>query len=305
MKAATPASSGAIISFPAAVFYNIRSFFIPRHHADRPPYLALLFCLVLLIAGLGGESIAPFAKDAANFTAILQPPAWLADGNITHILGTDQLGRDLLSRLIVGARVSLITAGAAIFVAGAIGIVCGLLAGYSGGFIDALIMRVVDAFLALPFILLAIALVAAFGSGIENIIIVMIITNWARYARLVRSEVISIKTRDYVTLARIAGASPARIAFHHILPNALNSIVVLAILDFGRAVILESSLSFLGLGIQPPDVSWGLMLADGKGVMTIAWWTAAFPGLAILLCVMSFNTVGDWLKAKFDPRGAL
>lgn len=166
-------------------------------------------------------------------------------------------------------------------------------------------MRIVDAFLALPFILMALAFVAALGTGIGNIILVMILTNWARYARLVRSEVVSIKKRDFVQLARVAGLSNWAIAIRHILPNALTSILVLAVLDVGRAIILEASLSFLGLGIQPPDVSWGLALAEGRTYMTVAWWLTFWPGLAIVLAVMSFNSLGEWLKRRFDPRGQL
>jgi peptide/nickel transport system permease protein len=227
----------------------------------------------------------------------------MQDGMVNHLLGTDQLGRDSLSRLIAGARISLITATAAIVVAGSLGVLLGLIAGYFGGLPDMTIMRIVDAFLALPFILMALALVAALGAGLGNIVLVMILTNWARYARLVRSEVLSIKERDFVTLARIAGVSRLRIAWRHVLPNAINSVAVLAVLDFGRAIILESSLSFLGLGIQPPDVSWGSMLADGKSEMQFAWWLAVWPGLAILIAVLSFNTVGEWLKGRLDPRG--
>lgn len=271
----------------------------------RPPLVALACCVVLVAAAVLGDLITPYAKDYGDLLATLAPPFWQEGGSLAHPLGTDMLGRDLLSRLIAGARISLLTAGAAIFVAGTIGVLLGLLAGYAGGWIDAIVMRAVDAFLALPFILMALALVAALGSGVENIILVMIVTNWARYARLVRSEVLSIKGRDFVTLARIAGVAPHLIAFRHILPNALNSITVLALLDVGRSIILESSLSFLGLGIQPPAVSWGLMLADGKAYMSFAWWITTLPGLTIVAAVMAFNALGDWLKQRFDPRAAL
>jgi peptide/nickel transport system permease protein len=266
------------------------------------PVTALLFCGLLVIAAVAGDHIAPYQMEEPDFGASLAPPFWMEGGSLSHLLGTDQLGRDCLSRIIAGARISLITAAAAILVAGTAGVFLGLLAGFFGGLLEAVLMRIVDAFLALPFILMALALVAALGSGVGNIVLVMILTNWARYARLVRSEVLSIKERDFVTLARIAGVSPMRIAVRHVLPNAMNSVAVLAVLDFGRAIILESSLSFLGLGVQPPDVSWGSMLADGKSEMQFAWWLAVWPGLAILLSVLSFNAVGDWLKGRFDPR---
>lgn len=270
--------------------------------ANGAPITALLFCLLLVIAAIGGSHVAPYEVEEPDFSASLAPPFWMEGGTLDHLLGTDQLGRDTLSRIIAGARISLLTAAAAILVAGSFGVLLGLLAGFFGGLLEAFLMRIVDAFLALPFILMALALVAALGSGVENIIMVMILTNWARYARLVRSEVLSIKERDFVVLARIAGVSPLRIALRHVLPNAMNSVAVLAVLDFGRAIILESSLSFLGLGVQPPDVSWGSMLADGKSEMQFAWWLAVWPGLAILLSVLSFNAVGDWLKSRFDPR---
>jgi peptide/nickel transport system permease protein len=269
------------------------------------PVVAGLCCALLVTAALVGPMLAPYAKDAVDLGASLLPPFWQSGGSARHLLGTDQLGRDILSRLIAGARISLATATAAVVFSGVFGVMAGLVAGYIGGIVEAIIMRIVDAFLSLPFILLALALVATLGSGFGNIIAVMVIANWARYARLMRSEVIGIKQRDYVTLARIAGVRPVRIMARHVLPNALNSVVVLAILDVGRAIILESSLSFLGVGIQPPDVSWGLMLADGRTFLGFAWWLTTLPGLAIVCAVLSFNALGRWLRIRLDPRGQL
>jgi peptide/nickel transport system permease protein len=273
-----------------------------------PPPLPLLTCAccaLLVVAALFGNWLAPYSKEAVSLGASLLPPAWQPGGTTEHLLGTDQLGRDILSRLIAGARISLATAAAATLVSGAFGVLVGLVAGYVGGFVESVAMRIVDAFLALPFILLALALVATLGTGFGNIIMVMVIANWARYARLVRSEVLSVKQRDFVTLARIAGVRPFVIMLRHVLPNVLNSVVVLAILDVGRAIILESSLSFLGVGIQPPDVSWGLMLADGRTLMGFAWWLTTLPGLMIVFAVLSFNSLGRWLHVRFDPRGQL
>ncbi len=277
----------------------------PRGAWQGPPVLATLWCVLMLLAAVFGENLAPYKKEAMNLAGALQPPAWQEGGSFAYLFGTDQLGRDLFSRLIAGARVSLAIAAAATVLGGMVGILVGLVAGYLGGFVGTVLMRIVDAFLALPFILMALALVAALGSGFGNIIIVMIITNWPRYARLVRSEVLSIKERDFVTLARIAGVSPQRIMLRHVLPNALNSVIVLVILDVGRAIILESSLSFLGVGIQPPDVSWGLMLADGRTFLGFAWWLTMLPGVTLVLAVLSFNALGQWLKQRFDPRGQL
>ncbi len=270
-----------------------------------PPRLATLMCLLLVIAAIFGTSVTPYSETTIDFEAVMTPPFWETDGTWRHPFGTDQLGRDILSRLVAGAQVSMMVAIAAVLVGGTLGTLIGLIAGYFGGVIGAVLSRLTEAFLALPFILMALALVAAFGPGLSNIIIVMVLTNWARYARLVRSEVLGIKERDFVLLARIAGVSRFRIAVRHVLPNAVNSVAILAILDVGRAMMLESALSFLGLGVQPPSVSWGVMLADAKSFMGFAWWLALFPGIAIFLSVLSFSALGDWLHTKFDPRTGL
>ena len=270
-----------------------------------PPKLATLMCLLLVIAAVFGTSVTPYSETTIDFEAVMTPPFWETDGTWRHPFGTDQLGRDILSRLVAGAQVSMMVAVAAVLVGGTLGTLIGLIAGYFGGVIGAVLSRLTEAFLALPFILMALALVAAFGPGLSNIIIVMVLTNWARYARLVRSEVLGIKERDFVLLARIAGVSRFRIAVRHVLPNAVNSVAILAILDVGRAMMLESALSFLGLGVQPPSVSWGVMLADAKSFMGFAWWLALFPGIAIFLSVLSFSALGDWLHTKFDPRTGL
>ena len=270
-----------------------------------PPLLPSLMCATLVVAAVFGTSITPYSETTIDFESVMMPPVWQDGGAARHPLGTDQLGRDILSRLVAGAQVSMMVAVAAVVVGGILGTFIGLIAGYFGGVLGSVLSRVTEAFLALPFILMALALVAALGPGLSNIIIVMIVTNWARYARLVRSEVLGIKERDFVLLARIAGVSRVRIALRHVLPNAVNSVAILAILDVGRAMILESSLSFLGLGVQPPSVSWGVMLADAKSFMGFAWWLALFPGVAIFLSVLSFSSLGDWLHTKFDPRTGL
>ena len=268
----------------------------------RPPLLATLVCLLLVVAAVFGTSLTPYSSTTIDFEAVLLPPAWEAEGMLRHPLGTDQLGRDVVSRLVAGAQVSLMVAAAAVLFGGILGTFIGLIAGYFGGVVGSLLARLTDAFLALPFILMALALVSALGPGLGNIIIVMILTNWARYARLVRSEVLGIKERDFVLLARIAGVSRVMIALRHVLPNAINSVAILAVLDVGRAMMLESALSFLGLGVQPPNVSWGVMLADSKSLMGFAWWLAVLPGLAIFVSVLSFSSLGDWLNTKLDPH---
>lgn len=299
MTAQTRKAAGAAI--PRSAAGHARSTF-RRLRRNAGIVLAFMVGAVFVLVALLGNLLSPFAPSAADFGATLLPPFWQDGGTLEHLGGTDQLGRDLLSRLIAGTQISLMCAGVAIFVAGVSGTLVGLVAGYAGGAIGALIMRVVDAFLALPFILMALAFVAALGPGLGNIILVLIFTNWARYARVVQSEAISIKQRDYVTLAKVAGVSPIVIALRHVLPNAMHSVAVLAVLDTGRVIILESSLSFLGLGIQPPNVSWGLMLADGREYMHHAWWMTTLPGLAIVIAVLAFNAIGEWLKEYFDPR---
>lgn len=266
------------------------------------PWLALGMVVAFVLCALLADWIAPHDPGEQSFLASLDPPVWQEKGTWEHVLGTDQLGRDILSRLLYGAQLSLLVSFFAIVIAGSVGVALGILAGYVGGAIDSLVMRLVDAFLAMPFILMALAFVAALGTGLTNIIIVMAITNWARYARLVRGEVLTVRQRDFIALARVAGLPRWKIAWRHILPNIANSIIVLATLDLGRVIILEASLSFLGLGIQPPSVSWGLMLADGRSYMTVAWWLTALPGLAILLSVLSMNIVGDWIRDRLDPR---
>ncbi len=273
-----------------------------RRNFKGLPLAAAAMVAIFLVAALLAPWLAPHDPAEASFLHSLTPPVWQAEGMAAYPLGTDNLGRDILSRLIYGAQLSLLISFFAIAIAGAVGIILGLTSGYAGGAIDSLIMRVVDAFLAMPFILMALGFVAALGTSITNIIIVMAITNWARYARLVRGEVLSVKHRDFVALARVAGQPRWRIAVKHVLPNIANSIIILATLDLGRVIILESSLSFLGLGVQPPAISWGLMLADGRTYMTVAWWITVMPGLAILFTVLSLNVTGDWLRDRLDPR---
>ncbi|MCB1745364.1 MAG: ABC transporter permease [Gammaproteobacteria bacterium] len=273
-----------------------------RYALEGMPLFAALLVALFLAAALFAPWIAPHDPGQANFLVALSPPVWQDGGSWQYLLGGDNLGRDVLSRLIHGARLSLIVSFFAIVFAGGIGVFLGLIAGYVGGVIDSIIMRIVDAFLAMPFILMALGFVAALGTSVTNIIIVMAITNWARYARLVRGEVLSVRSRDYVALARVAGQPRWRIGVRHILPNVANSIIVLATLDLGRVIILEASLSFLGLGVQPPNISWGLMLADGRSYLSVAWWMTVLPGIAILLTVLSLNMFGDWLRDRLDPR---
>jgi peptide/nickel transport system permease protein len=271
----------------------------PRHY---PPLTASILMAIFVVTALLGPALSPYSADQTNFAAAMKPPAWQEAGSWAHLLGTDQLGRDLATRIMHGARLSLVLALIGVAGAGTIGVALGLVAGYTRGWLSDIIMRVVDAFLALPFFLVALAFVAALGVSITNLIIVMALTTWPPFTRLVRSEALRVREADFVALARISGVPGWRIALVHVLPNVLNGVIVLATLDIGRIILLESGLSFLGLGVQPPTVSWGLLLSDGKQFMTFAWWLTVIPGLALLLTVLAFNTLGDWLRDRFDPR---
>jgi peptide/nickel transport system permease protein len=227
---------------------------------------------------------------------------WAQGGSIEHPLGTDKVGRDILSRIIYGARVSLTVSIIAILVSGFIGASLGLIAGYFGGKIDSLIMRTVDISLGLPVILMALVFVAALGPSFATVITVTTVLLWSRYARLVRGETLRIKALDFIARARVAGASHFRIMFRYIFPNVVNSLLVLATLNVGSIILLESSLSFLGAGIPRPTPAWGLMVADGRELIVTAWWIAMFPGIAIMLTVLSLNLLGDWLRDHLDPK---
>lgn len=269
----------------------------------RFPSVSLFILIFLLVLpGIFAPQLAPHNPIKGSLSARLKPPAWSAGGSITYPLGTDKVGRDILSRIIYGARVSLSVSIVAIVVSGAIGVTLGLIAGYFGGKIDALIMRLVDISLGLPVILIALVFVAVVGPSFSTVIIVTSFLLWARYARQVRGETLSIRERDFISRARVAGASHVRIMFRYILPNVINSLTVLATLQIGAIILLESTLSFLGAGIPRPTPTWGSMIADGRDLIVVAWWIAMFPGLAIMLTVLSLNLLGDWLRDYLDPK---
>jgi peptide/nickel transport system permease protein len=268
----------------------------------RLPILPLTIIVLFVIVALFGEWLAPNDPYKTSLNARLLPPAWMEGGDPSYLLGTDRLGRDVFSRIIVGALPSFNVALAALLFGSVLGSFIGMISGYLGGRVDAIIMRFADGTMAFPLILAALLLAAVIGPGGPTVVIAACVVLWARFARLIRSEVLSVKQRDFVKLARVAGASSWRIMIAHILPNVLNSAVVLLTLQLGFVIILEATLSFLGAGIPPPTPTWGQMVANGRDYLEIAWWLTVFPGLAIALVVLSFNLLGDWLRDHTDPR---
>ncbi|HTK93194.1 MAG TPA: ABC transporter permease [Verrucomicrobiae bacterium] len=267
------------------------------------PYVACTILVGLAVVAVFANFITPYDPEVGNLGDRFKPPFWQAGGTTAHILGTDHLGRDVTARLIFGARVSMVVGFTAVVVAGAIGTLFGILSGYLGGWVDQVIMRVTDTWLALPALTFAIFLAAIAGPSEMNIVIILGAIYWTRYARVIRSEVLSLKERDFVRLAIVAGCSKRKIMRKHILPNVLNSAIVLGTLMLGVVIVTEASLSFLGVGVPPPKPAWGLMLADGKkGLMAGYWWLTVLPGCCIMLMVLSANLLGDWLRVKLDPQ---
>lgn len=264
--------------------------------------IAAAALLVVLLCALFAPRMAPRDPDEQDLTARLLPPSWQTGGTQEYLLGTDALGRDMLSRIIYGARISMIVGLAAVTVQAGVGCVLGLASGYYGGRLDALFMRIADIQLAVPFLVLAIAVMAVLGAGLRNVILVLGISGWVIYGRVIRSEVLAIRMNEYVEATRALGSSSVRIMFRHILPNVASSLLVISTLEIARLIIAEASLSYLGLGVQPPTATWGGMVADGRNWIMTSWWVSTLPGAAIFLTVLSVNIVGDFLRDLLDPR---
>jgi peptide/nickel transport system permease protein len=273
-----------------------------RHRARRlPPVTATIGLIVILLVTLGAvgaDAVSPFSPTAQALRDRLQPPTLLG----AHVLGTDNLGRDVLSRTIYGARVSLTVGIAAAALAGSVGVLLGLLAGYLGGWWDALVSRLADVQQAIPFLILAIAVAVIVGPSLTNVVLVLAVTTWVSYFRVVRAEVLSVRESLLVDAARVLGASTTRIVLRHVLPNVSGSVIVIGSLMVANMIIFEASLSFLGLGVPPPTPTWGRMVFDGVQYVDSAWWLSFFPGLAIVLTVLAINLIGDWLRDVLDPR---
>ena len=275
----------------------------PRLRDRRwPPMVPLVIVAVLVLCGIFAPVLAPQSPVEGSLGDRLVPPIGMEGNRAGHPLGTDRLGRDTLSRLIYGARISLSVSVVGITLTGAMGSFVGLLAGFFGGWLETLLMRIVDISLSLPGILIAVLLSVVFEPSFTNVIIVVGFLLWPSYARLVRGETLGIKQQEFVSLARIAGCSSLTIMFRHIVPNVAPSILVLATLHVGFVIVLEAALSFLGVGIPPPTPSWGVMVADGRGLIEQAWWVSILPGIAILVTVLSLNILGDWVRDRLDPK---
>ena len=262
---------------------------------------AAVFLLIVLSALLA-PVISPHDPLSVDIRHRMAPPAWMDGGSVHHLLGTDQVGRDLLSRMIYGGRISLVVGIAAVLISATIGVLLGLGAGYFGGRIDWTIMTGVNVMLTFPFVLLALAVIAVLGPSLVNMIVVLGVAGWPIYARVVRAETLAIREREFVLAGRALGMSHARIVFRQILPNLVSAIVVIATLQVAQVIILESFLSFLGLGIQPPTPAWGNMLGEGRVYMLNSWWIAAFPGLAIFITTLVINLIGNALRDWLDPH---
>ncbi|MEU1948303.1 ABC transporter permease [Streptomyces sp. NPDC020125] len=300
MTLISPAATGhAPAAAPAG---GSRSVVLRALLRNKLAVLALAVLAVLLIAALFAPLVAPYDPNAQNLLLRLRPPAWQDGGSGAHLLGTDQLGRDMLSRVIYGARVSLLVGAGAALLAGVIVTVVGLASGYFGGWADRVLMRLADVQLAFPALLLALAIVGFLGSGLWYVILVLGFTGWVSYARVVRSEVMSLRTRDFITEARAIGVTDITIMRRHLLPNVMAPLATIGTLHVAAAIVAEASLSYLGLGVPKETVTWGAMLSDGQLYLGTSWWVAVFPGIALMLTSLAINITGDALRDVADPK---
>ena len=273
-----------------------------RLYITKFPFFSgfIIFCFI--VTALLGDILAPHSATEPNLAAKFIPPFFQPGGTLVHLLGTDMLGRDMLSRIIIGARPSLIVALVVIMIGGLGGTALGIVSGFYGGKVDGILMRVADSTIAFPVILLAMLLAILLKPSLQNVVISISIIIWARYARVTRGEVLSLRESDFIAQARVAGASGARIMWRHIFPNIIPTMLVMLTLQIGTIILVESSLSFLGAGVPPPTPVWGSLIASGRNYLTTAWWIPFFPGIALMLVCLSFNMLGDWLREVLDPK---
>ena len=273
-----------------------------RGRGRHVPWIPIGIIALFVAAAALAPLVSPGDPYAQSLRNRFKPPVWEERGTWAHPLGTDRLGRDMLARILYGARVSLAVGALAVLLASSVGAAVGLVAGYYGGRVDAALMRITDATLSFPVILLALILAVTVGPSFLNVVIAISVILWARYARVIRGEVLTLMQLDFIAQARIAGAGAWRIITRHLAPNTLNTLVVLITLQVGYVIIVEAALSFLGAGIPPPTPAWGSMIAEGRDFVTSAWWVSFLPGLAIMLVVLAFNLLGDWLRDTLDPK---
>ena len=298
MASSIPASAPADAVLAAAA---VR---LPARRRRRFPVLVVAgvgFVLLLLVVAAAAPLIAPQDPIRQSLRGRLAAPTWQGSDGRAHLLGTDHLGRDVLSRVIYGSRVSLTIGFSAVLVGGLLGAAAGLGAGFSSGRVDAAIMTLADAQLAFPFILLAIGIIAVLGPSFPTLVVVIGLSGWVSYARILRSQVLVLRSREFVESIHALGGSLARVVLRHVLPNVLSSIVVIATLELARAIVLEATLSFLGLGIQPPTPSWGGMVQEGREYLDSAWWISTFPGIVLMITSIVVSRTGDWLRDVLDP----
>jgi peptide/nickel transport system permease protein len=295
--AAKPVVSG--LSRRARILRKL-TFIVPVIILSLMIFMAIFADLAWL--GLPDVRLAPYDPEKISMRDRLMPPFWAEEGSTDHLLGTDKMGRDVLSRLIFGARISLSVSLLVILITSFIGTVLGIMGGYLGGRIEAFLMRITDISLAFPPILVAMLLAVSMGPSFTTVVLAISLLGWAPYARLIRGEALRLREIDFVAQARVIGASPFRIMLRHIFPNIINPLIIVMTLQVGLLIITEATLSFLGVGIPPPAPSWGNMVNDGRNLIDTAWWISTFPGIAIGLVVLSGNFLGDWLRDKLDPR---
>ena len=269
---------------------------------NRYPVIPMTIMSIIILGAVFAPLIAPYDPESGYLGDREIPPAWVEGGNFEHLLGTDQQGRDTFSRIVFGARISMIIVLTVVAIGGTVGTMLGITAAWYGKHVDEAIMRLVDFSLAMPFILVALVTVIVFGQSFGIVILLLAIFSWNAYARQIRADALAIKGQDYVSAALIAGASTNRIMYRHIFPGVVNTLIVVATLRVGSLILAEAILSFLGAGIPKPTPAWGVMVADGRDYLGTSWWIAFFPGLAIFLLVLSGNFLGDWLRDKLDPR---
>jgi peptide/nickel transport system permease protein len=258
--------------------------------------------VTVFLAALFADVLTPYKPDVIDLTAMTRPPAWLNGDSGANLLGTDVLGRDILTRILVGSRISLLVGIFSVAVAGFIGTVFGIVSGYYGGWVETIIMRITDAFYAIPLTLFGMVVLAVTGPGVITMIVVIGITAWPFYARMIRSEVLSLKNQEFVKAARTIGTSSVMTMFRHILPNVMPSFIVVSTLSVANSILAEATLSFLGLGIQPPLVTWGIMLSDGRNYIATSWWISTFPGIALSATILGIMLLGNWLRDVLDPK---